>query len=48
MVETMNTYFSTIADKLASEFPKTEPIHTEPVKHQPKLVFSYVDEKHVE
>ena len=48
IAETLNVYFSTIADDLANTFPQSTPTRTEPVKHQPKLYLSHVDDAYVE
>ena len=48
MADHMNTYFSTVADKLAAEFPNSEPLRTEKVRHQLKMNFAHTSEKDVE
>ena len=48
MADIMNSYFSTIANTLAENFPSDPPTRTEDVKHQPKFNFTHITLSDVE
>ena len=48
MAEQLNNFFTTIADKLAADFPSGTPARTEKVCHQPKFTLRHVTDSDVE